>query len=380
MRFCAFGFVALASAACGLDGADGPSFDPGPAGEEELRELSLRITGTNGVEVKDSPSLVAGAAGSLSCPDRFDREGRTRLGCARGKEVLEVIVDGSAKTAVVAHRPSGRGVDTRRFFTCTTSGNGPGDLPARLACTSKAPSTGGHGGLASPFAATAEGFHIPNTHVVGGDDRLLRGMAPRSEADFGELVSAGVSAVLVFKNQTGSGHDVRDEMDELARRGLASSRIVNVPFEWKDLDGFETPCKQTIEALKFLETSLAAGRKTFFHCTVGEDRTGYLAAMRRLLVEREMTPERAWDEEMCERGYGSGNPLKPAFVVNALNADSGLTPLYRKMAFLVAAGRLSSASLDASVCAADPSHDPAFAARALPASRLACGTSTRFVP
>ncbi|MBX3192024.1 MAG: tyrosine-protein phosphatase, partial [Labilithrix sp.] len=262
---------------------------------------------------------------------------------------------------------------------CTSSGNGPGDLPSSLKCTKKAPSvSGGGGGLASPFASSVDGVGINNTHLVGSSGMLLRGMAPHGDGDLSDLIGAGVGAVLVFKNQTGTGTDVADEMTELAQRGIPASRIVNIPFAWKDIGPFQTPCEQTVAGLAFLADNLAAGHKTFFHCTVGEDRTGLLAAVHRLLAEPDLTAERAWDEEMCERGYGGGNPLKPAFVKGQL--DRGLTPLYRKLAWLVAQGKLRAGELDPAVCALDPETDATFAAGAVPIARLACGTSTRFEP
>jgi hypothetical protein len=374
------------AAESGADPALPPVVDPAAApaagGEDELREQSLKLVGTSALTVKDTPALKAGAEGALACAaDRFALDGRERITCTRGAEVLEVILQRTEKKAVVIHRPSGIGSDTRTFFVCTTSGNGPGDLPSSLKCSKKAAtSASGHGGLASPFASTVAGIRIQNTHVVGdpaGGGLLLRSMAPRSADDYGDLVGAGVGAVLVFKNHTGA-NDVGEELDELTGRGLEASRVANIPFKWKDIGPFAEPCKQTIDGLRFIATNVSAGKKTLIHCTVGEDRTGLLAATHRLLNEPTLTADRAWDEEMCEHGYGAGNPLKPAFVKGSL--DQGLTPLYRKLAYLVATGKITAANLDSSVCSADPEADATFAAKALPLARLKCGTSTRFEP
>lgn len=81
---------------------------------------------------------------------------------------------------------------------------------------------------------------------------------------------------------------------------------------------------------------------------------------------------------MCERGYGSGNPLKPAFVTGELHR--GLTPLYRKLAYLVATGKIAATNLDPAVCNADPEAEVTFAASAVPLARPKCGASTRFEP
>lgn len=356
-----------------------PNADPNAGGEDELRELSLKLVATGGLHVNDRPALKQGASGSLACGERYAIDGRERVTCTRGRELLEVIIDKAAKKAVVLHRPDGNSNDTRTFFTCTTSGNGPGDLPSSFGCAKKAPSTGsGRGGLASPFAPTAAGIRIPNAHAVGGSGLLLRGMAPRDADDYQDLISAGVAAVLVFKNQTGTGRDVADEMTELKNRGLAASRVVNIPFKWKELGSFKEVCEQTVDGMKFIATNVAANKKTFFHCTVGEDRTGLLAAVHRLANEPGLGADKAWDEEMCERGYGGGNPLKPAFVKGQL--EDGLTPFYQKISWMIATGKIKGDALSTAPCANDPASDPAFAAAAIPRERLKCGTSTRFQP
>ncbi|MBS2011300.1 MAG: hypothetical protein JST00_00195 [Deltaproteobacteria bacterium] len=362
-----------------MSDAPPPADAPAPSAEEELRELSLKIVGTGGLHVDDRPALKQGATGSLACSDAFVEGERHRITCTRGREILEVIADAGTKKAVVLHRPDGAGTDARTFFTCTASGNGPGALPANLSCAKKTPSTGGgHGGLSSPFAPTAPGIRIPNAHAVGTSGLLFRGMAPRGDDDFGDLLTSGIAAVLVFKNQTGTGHDVADEIATLKARGLAESRIANIPFKWKDLGSFRETCEQTVLGMKFLATNLGEGKKTFFHCTVGEDRTGLLAAAHRLATEPGLGAADAWDREMCERGYGAGNPLKPAFVKGQL--AGGLTPFYRKLSWMIATGKISSRALSVEACANDPADDPAFATGAVPLERLQCGTSTRFQP
>jgi len=357
----------------GGTGCAATSEEPGDenASDEELNALSITLGGTaDDVTVADHPRLTSSVREDIACAagDRFEIDGRVRLGCKRGTEKLEVIV--RSGEAVLVYRAKGR----QSIYACTTSGNGPGSLPAKLACSLAHANTGGNGGLSSPFASTVPGIDIPNAHAVGTSGNLFRGMAPRSEQDFTQLVHAGIGAVLVFKNQTGNGTDVQDEIDKLVGLGLASSRVENIPFPYKDLPNYTDPCTQVVDALAFIKKNLAANKKTYFHCTVGEDRTGLLAAVERLTTEANLDATTAWDSEMCERGYGAGNPLKPTFVTGAL--EQGLKPLYRKLAYLVAKGR----TLDASVCATDPSSEPDFEAKAPPADRLKCGTSTMFDP
>jgi hypothetical protein len=369
--FCVVGLLAGCAADPDETGDEGSN-------EEDITSSTITLGGTAGAfTVKDSPRLKSRMRSDLECKERFDIEGRVRLTCARNTENLEVIVRKDESEAILVYRKDGANSDRRQFFKCSISGSGPEGLPSKLSCANAAPSAGGGGGgLSSPFASTVDGIDIPNTHLVGTSGKLYRGMAPRSDAEYDQLVAAGIGAVLVFKNQTGSGTDVADEISKLGTLGIPATRAKNIPFAWKDLPNYQDPCTQTVEALKFIKTNLAAGKKTFFHCTVGEDRTGMLAAMHRLMTERNLDADAAWDGEMCERGYGAGNPLKPGFVKGKL--EDGLKPLYRKLAYLAKKGALD--SLNVNVCATDPSEEADFESKALPLDRLKCGTSTMFDP
>jgi hypothetical protein len=374
-----FAAALCASALLALGCASAAPAEDADVTEDELRPVTLRVEvdAQGAVTLDDSPRFKSRARGGLTCSERFELDGRLRYGCARGGEWLEIIAKEPGR-ALVMHKAAGRGSDKRAFFTCTGSA-GQGALPDRMRCSpTPLRDRGGNGGLSSPFDSTVAGISIPNTHPVGeaGAGLLLRGMAPRSPAQFDELLAADVGAVLIFKNATGRGDEIGDERDAFVARGIAAGRVLHVPFQWKDLGPFREPCEQTVAALKFVADNLASGRKTFVHCTVGEDRTGLLSAVRRLTTEDGLSADRAWDEEMCERGYGAGNPLKPSFVVRALATN--LAPLYRKMAYLAAKGRLD--TLDAAACQTDPSSEPDFEATAVPPARLECGTSTRFEP
>lgn len=368
----------LATGGCAAEtSADGANpGDPG-ASESELTALSVTLDGTGAsLAVDDRPRLKPRAEGSLSCAQRFEIDGRVRLSCTRGDELLEVIVRAGEGKGLLLHKAARR-ADRRTFYACTLSGSGPDGLPKKLACqNTPLRDRSGHGGLVSPFDSTVDGIDIPNAHTVGTSGKLLRSMEPGSPQDFDQLFAANVGAVLVFKNATSTGHDVEEEMQTFVQRGLPQSRVVNIPFKWKDIGAFKDSCEQTVQGLKFIKTNLAAGKKTLFHCTVGEDRTGFLAAMHRMLAEQNLDAGKAWDSEMCEHGYGAGNPLKPGFVVGTL--ESTLKPLYRKMAYLAAKGELD--ALDTSVCATDPEGAADFATKAPALDRLKCGTSTLFVP
>ncbi len=198
-------------------------------------------------------------------------------------------------------------------------------------------------GLKSPFESSVEGINIPNTHDVEGDGTILRGMAPFGHIN--ELVAADVTDILIFKNQTRG--EVDKEIKLLKEAGYSSDNIHHIAFKWKGFESYQVACEQTIEALQIMKRVWEKGGKTFFHCTVGEDRTGYLAGLWRMMSAG-WTKNEAFEGEMCENGYGHGNPQKPWKVYGAIRKD--LTPLYIAMAGLVEQGSLSYDRIDASVC------------------------------
>jgi hypothetical protein len=324
--------------------------------EDELTlHANLELSSASGVV-----SMKSGAK-ALTCSERFTGLEGERVTCSRTGEKVVVIVKRTGKPVVV------RDLDRKRaYYNCTTTGTVDG-LPRTLKCTSTPLRPRGSGGLSSPFDSSVDGISVPNTHRVGSGSYVLRGMEPRTAAQFGELRAAGVKKVVIFKNPTGQD----DVGEEIASWGLSAASVLHVPFKWKDLEDFETPCNQTRDALRFIDKAVKAHEKVFFHCTVGEDRTGYLAALYRVVFDG-TDATTAFAEDMCEHGYASGNPQKPGFVTGAV--DAGLTPLYRQMAYLVKKGKLTK-NLEASACAAEPEIPADF----MPGP-LKCGVSTTLVP
>lgn len=198
-------------------------------------------------------------------------------------------------------------------------------------------------GLKSPFMSTVEGINIPNTHDVEGDGSILRGMAPMGYID--ELVEAGVTDVLIFKHQTRG--EVDKEIKLLKEAGYSKKNIHHIAFKWKGFDSYKVACQQTVKALQIMKRVWENNGKTFFHCTVGEDRTGHLAGIWRMMSAG-WTMEESFKNEMCENGFGHGNPHKPWKVYGAIRKD--LTPLYLAMAKMVKSGELNYNNIDASIC------------------------------
>ncbi|AFY02786.1 phosphatase domain-containing putative toxin [Bdellovibrio bacteriovorus] len=217
--------------------------------------------------------------------------------------------------------------------------------------------------LQSAFGGTIEGLSIPNSHEVYSDAsgaRVVRGMEPRNKAQIHELLDSGIEEVLIFKTDTKG--EVAKEITQLQNAGLSAAAITHVPFPWKDLHDYKAACRMTIEALKTIERSVKAGRSIYFHCTVGEDRTGYLAGLWGLWTGEFETAAQAFKTEMCARGYEAGNPRKPYKEVVAKIRET-LTPTYLKMATVLTEARARGQNLHGSLCNQEPVIENAAAFR-----------------
>lgn len=350
-RLCIFsllGAVSLLVAGC--------EDDVGSSEQDVTQTLTLRF------ELADGELTLKSSGKRLGCKERFQGLAGERVTCSRDGETVQVILK-SGGDSVIAVRDMEK---TRAYYDCKPSGDNVEGAPSLMKCKRTTIRPRGSGGLSSPFDSDVEGISVPNSHWVDTHQEVLRGMEPRTAEQFEELRAAGVERVLIFKNSTGKD----DVGREIASWGLPEEEVLHIPFQWKDLPDFQTPCEQTLSALRFLRDSQQAGKRVFFHCTVGEDRTGHLAAMYALLFENADASD-AFGADMCEHGYGSGNPQKPGFVLGKLEED--LTPLFRAMAFLVEQGTLTEA-LESEACASVPEVPDSFLADAT------CGVSTTLVP
>ncbi len=177
----------------------------------------------------------------------------------------------------------------------------------------------------------AQELTIGNAFQVDQDGQVFRGREPKKLVT--ELAAIGITDVIIFKN------DVRGEVEE-EKKALKELKITShhIPFRWKDYPSLIEACEQTIEALQIIRRVKKEQGKVFFHCTAGEDRTGALAGLYRMLSEG-ISQEEAFTKEMCERGYSDGNPKKPALVTGAIIKE--LTPLFVAMAAKVEAKETS---------------------------------------
>jgi len=228
-------------------------------------------------------------------------------------------------------------------------------------------------GLVSPFASSVPGTLITNVHLVdSAEGRVYRGMRIRDEADAKNLVETlGMSDVLIFRAAS-KGVGVDEEIELLATQGIRGASVTHIPFEWKAIPSFKAACLQSLDALKVMRRSVTTpGKSLFLHCTVGEDRTGYIAALYKMIYQN-LDADEAFTREMCARGYADGNPGKPAEVV--LQIHSNITPVFLKMKRLVATRKADLLRLDERVCEQDPLvNDRTFAATyALELARHRC--------
>jgi len=377
----------LATATAGLGGCadqeadspdDGASVVDGKG--DGVTEFTIKLTTSSGVlRAADSPKLPGAPSGTtkFSCPDDTRTDEGWRLLCSRGSEQLRLTYDEAGRVGAAIFVKAASQPDKRNFYHCDVVTATAGKWPSEIKCKYKAPLTNISGQLVSPFSSSIEDIGILNSHLVStsGSAKLYRGMKPFRDSDVADLETLGVKAVLIFKKPTGAT-EVDDETDALAPIGVTATNILNEEFLWKDFADFETPCRQTVRSLEFLHEKVSAGKNTFFHCTVGEDRTGYLAGLYRLLTETTPITD-VFETEMCARGYSSGNPQKPYGAV-AREVDSDLTPIFLKMAFKISQGELSPTSLDEDVCAEDPANDAAFTGDEYDPTKYRCTISPRY--
>ena len=181
----------------------------------------------------------------------------------------------------------------------------------------------------SAFHSSVDGITVPNAHFMNDEGTVLRGMEPRKKVK--ELVDYGVTDVLIFKNSTKG--EVEEEIELIKEVGLTSHHI---PFKWKGFESEQAACEQVVEAINLIKKLEAKGKVVYFHCTVGEDRTGLLAGVYRLMTQG-WSAQKAFKDEMCANGYADGNPKKPGMVTGAIHKE--LTPLFFALAEKIESGK-----------------------------------------
>ncbi|MBS1962416.1 MAG: tyrosine-protein phosphatase [Bdellovibrionales bacterium] len=194
------------------------------------------------------------------------------------------------------------------------------------------------------------GLTLGNTHeVYEGEGKLLRGHEPGKDAK--ELVDIGVTDVVIFKHPV--KREVEQEIKDLKALGIPEERITSIDMPWKDIEDIKDPCQKTVQAVNaMLAVAATPGRVGYFHCSAGQDRTGMLAGLLRM-VTAGWSAEKAFVSEMCAHGYGFGDTTRPANVSKAV--ETNLTPIFLQLASQIEGQGLSVASkLSPGLCSAKP--------------------------
>lgn len=223
------------------------------------------------------------------------------------------------------------------------------------------------------FPSDIPGFDLGNAAYLSQRSSLgkvIRGRGPESAQDYQELVDFGITDVLIFKRET-ANRSVENEKRELSDRGI---RHEHIPYKWERLDDFQQTCLMTVAGLQLMaDIQSSSGRKIYTHCTHGEDRTGVLAGLHRMLHEG-WSSQRAFNDELCRFGYEAGNPQKP-FSVNQ-KIRGGLTPFFFQMAKAIEDGNLNLQNLKQSkLCQTLAKQVPSVDAT----PRRRCSKSPRFL-
>jgi len=182
-------------------------------------------------------------------------------------------------------------------------------------------------GFESPFESSIENLTVPNSHYVGSE-WVIRGQTPRNLEEYQQLKELGVKKVLIFKNET--KNEVQTEIQTLNKLKIKSKHI---EFPWKEITNFVPVCENAKMALKWIKQNEASNETTFFHCTVGEDRTGLLAGLILLSNESGLSVKSVYKDELCAKGYEAGDPNKNAGVSKTVREN--LTPVFLKMTYLL---------------------------------------------
>jgi len=133
-------------------------------------------------------------------------------------------------------------------------------------------------GVSAPAAEKIKNDALPNLGRI--HPNLLRGAQP-GEKGYAELKKLGVAIVVNFRE------DSKDK--EKARVEAQGMTYIDIPWS-----SFDTPDNQQVaQFLQIVKDN--PGKKVFFHCRRGAERTGVMTAAYRMAFDK-WTPEQALDE------------------------------------------------------------------------------------
>jgi hypothetical protein len=184
-----------------------------------------------------------------------------------------------------------------------------------------------------------------------GNRSIFRGRSPSTPEQMEFLKKKEINEVIVFKDWR-----TEEERKSFERRylnaGFSKENLHWIAFPWSHTRDYKQLCKQTVEALQIMKNVVESSRKgesgnLYLHCTAGEDRTGFLSGLFRIL-KNDWDLEDTYAKELCARGYADGNPKKPAPVADEVHRT--LTPLFEDMGKMIKKGALHWEELDSTAC------------------------------
>ena len=185
---------------------------------------------------------------------------------------------------------------------------------------------------------------IGNVHTLRDDNRILRGASPEGKGQV--LKQNGITDVLIFRD--GVGDSIRREKKELRELGYRSEQIRHIEMKWRNITDVVKSCQDVVMGLQLMKNvEDDPSRKLYLHCTMGEDRTGMISGLYRMIFQN-WSSVKAYQEEMCTHGFADSNPRKPDDVANAIN--EALKTLFIRMAVLVETQKLTKDHLDPKAC------------------------------
>lgn len=188
--------------------------------------------------------------------------------------------------------------------------------------------------------------------LYDGKQSIYRGRNPSTSAHMDFLKKKGVKKILIFKDWKAENERLKLE-ERYLDAGFKSENLSWIAFPWSNTRNYKKLCLQSLEGLRVLKQTVDDSRRSqgsgnlFLHCTAGEDRTGFLSGLFRML-KNDWSISEAYQKEMCARGYADGNPKKPYPVAEEVQLT--LTPLFEDFARLIKSGDLNWESLDPNVC------------------------------
>lgn len=152
-----------------------------------------------------------------------------------------------------------------------------------------------------------------------GKPLIFRGAQPFKNSHYEALKKLEIKNIIIFKSE--KDNSVSDEMFKLVEYGFELKNIYHIPMKWRNFESFNEACEDTKKALIVLENSYQNNEKTFFHCTAGQDRTGFLDALFHLLINPSVSLKEVFQNRMCQYGYANADLKKPAFISTALDQE-----------------------------------------------------------